>query len=62
MQAFIKHFRRDSQGRWECVEPATLTLPSGRIQVTVGTRFVEGTTFMGIDLAQLLEREYRKRA
>lgn len=60
MQHFIKHFRRDPFGVWICISPAELTLPEGRIQVTVGSRFANGTKFMNVDLAGLLETEYRK--
>ncbi len=60
MQKFIKHFRREGSGIWICVEPATLDLPEGRIQVTAGTRFTLGTTFMNIELAKLLDDEYRR--
>ena len=60
MKEFIKHFQRDGQGRWLCVESATLALPNGRVQVAVGSRFVRGTTYMGVDLAELLEEEYRR--
>jgi len=37
-----------------------LLLPGGRIQVTPGSRFQRGTTFMGIDLAALLDQQYDK--
>lgn len=55
MEEFVKHFIRDAQGGWLCVYAAELNLPSGRIQVTPGSRFTPGTTFMGVDLAKLLE-------
>ena len=55
MQNFAKSFVREEDGGWRCVAPATLDLPSGRIQVAVGTRFTPGTHFMGVDLARLLE-------
>lgn len=57
---FIKHFVRERNGAWNCIEPAELMLPSGRVQVTAGSRFTPGTNFMGIDLAALLEEQYRK--
>lgn len=57
MRDFIKSFEKDSDGAWRCREPAEVTLPSGRIQVSPGSRFVRGTRFMGIDLAQLLDEE-----
>jgi hypothetical protein len=55
MQDFRKHFARDKAGSWTCMEPATLDLPTGRIQVAPGSRFTRGTTFMGVDLAKLLD-------
>ena len=60
MRLFIKHFRRDGQGAWLCVTPATLDLPSGRIQVSAGSRFTLGTTFMNLDLAKLLDEQYQR--
>jgi len=55
MNDFIKSFVREPDGAWRCVAPAETLLPSGRIQVSPGARFVPGTRFMGVDLAQLLE-------
>lgn len=60
MDYFIKHFRRDSFGVWICVSPAEFSLPQGRIQVTVGSRFAQGTKFMNVDLAALLEEQHEK--
>lgn len=50
-------FVRDKDGAWVCVAATELILPSGRIQVTVGTRFTPGTRFMGVDLARLLDEQ-----
>ena len=55
MNDLDKDFRRDRDGAWVCVNPTELVLPSGRIQVAVGTRFTPGTRFMGVDIARLLE-------
>ena len=60
MEQFIKHFRRESGGLWICVEPATLDLPQGRVQVTPGTRFTIGQRFMNVDLARMLDEEYSR--
>jgi hypothetical protein len=35
-------------------------LPSGRVQVTPGSVFVRGTSFMNVDLAKLLDEQYEK--
>ena len=60
MQNFDRSFVRDRDGAWLCTEAAELQLPSGRIQVAVGTRFIRGTRYLGIDVAKLLE-EYGER-
>lgn len=59
MDDFIRHFVREPDGAWRCLEPAELNLPTGRIQVTPGSRFTRGTTFMGVELARLLEERYQ---
>ena len=60
MEHFIKRFRRDGLGVWTCVSPAEFNLPMGRVQVAVMTRFTRGTTFMGVDVAQVLDDEYER--
>ena len=55
MQNFLQSFVREQDGAWICVEAATLDLPSGRIQVAVGTRLIPGARFMGVDIVRLLE-------
>jgi hypothetical protein len=57
VQNLEKSFVREHDGAWRCIEPAELDLPTGRIQVAVGTRFMPGTRFMGIDIARLLEEK-----
>ena len=52
-----KYFLRDRHGAWICVERAELHTPSGRIQVTPGSRFMPGTTFLGVDLAKWLDEQ-----
>lgn len=48
-------FCRNRDGSWTCVEAAELYTAVGRIQVTEGSTFYRGTTFMGFDLASWLE-------
>lgn len=60
LDKFIKHFRRDASGVWICVSSAELMLPQGRIQVSVSSRFAQGTRFMNVDLAQMLETEHQR--
>ena len=57
MQEFIKHFKRDADGGWRCISKAEFHGPNGRIQVSVGSRFVRGTNFMGVDLAEWLDEQ-----
>ena len=56
MQTFYRAFVRNPDGSWTCVEPATLIHPAGRIQVTEGSCFYPGTSFMGVDVARWLEQ------
>jgi hypothetical protein len=60
VDGFIKRFRREGVGVWICIEPAELLLPEGRIQITPGTRFTRGTTFMNVELARLLDEQYER--
>lgn len=60
MRNFIRHFIRERQGVWACVEPAEINLPQGRVQVTPGTRVTLGFMFMGVELARLLDEQYAK--
>jgi len=61
MQNFIRYFIRVGPGVFTCVRDGEFCGPSGRIQVTVGTTFTRGSTFMGLDLASALEEEYQKK-
>jgi hypothetical protein len=57
---FIKHFRREGAGIWVCIEPTTLELPQGRIEFRPGTRLTVGTRFMNVELAKMLDEQYRR--
>ena len=59
MEHFIKAFK-PAHGGWVCVVPATLELPTGRVQVTRGQFFVPGEKFMNVDVASLLDQQYAK--
>jgi hypothetical protein len=61
MEDLSHAFRRNADGSWTCVAPATLDGPNGRIQVTPGTTFARGEIFMGVDIAALLDRPFAKR-
>jgi hypothetical protein len=62
MDEFIKHFCKNADGSWTCTSAATLSIPSGRIQVTEGSRFYPGTSFMGVDLAKWLQQHLDDRS
>lgn len=55
METFARSFRRNADGSWICIAPATLQHPRGRIQVAAGTCFYPGTVFMGVDIAAWLD-------
>ena len=61
METFIRHFVRIGPGIWTCVRPGEFDGPNGRFQVAIGTTLSIGTTFMGMDVAQLLEEQYQKK-
>lgn len=60
----LSSFRREADGAWTCIEPVEFMLCARRIQVAPGTRFTRGTTFMGVDVAEMLDaaRERRPRS
>jgi hypothetical protein len=57
MNELLRAFRREANGTWVCVEPATFDGPNGRVQVTPGTAFTPGSMFMGADLAKWLDEQ-----
>jgi hypothetical protein len=61
MQNVIKGFQRNPDGSWTCIAPVTFDGPYGRrIQVTIGSTFVPGTVFMGVDVAKWLSDQDRR--
>jgi len=60
MEKVIKHFVRLDTGQWVCVKTAEFQGPQGRVQVTIGSTFTRGESFMGVDLVQWLEEQYAK--
>jgi hypothetical protein len=55
-----RHFRRDADGSWHCIQGLTVPHPSGRIEVAVGTRLERGRRFMGVDLAAWIEEQLKR--
>lgn len=60
VEQFIKYFHRETGGVWVCVEPVTLELAQGRVQVSPGARFTIGTKFMNVELARMLDEAYSR--
>jgi hypothetical protein len=58
MEDYFNSFRRDAGGTWTCLASATIEHPKGRIQVTPGTSFSPGTSFMGVDVAAWLDEQF----
>lgn len=55
MNKLSETFSRNADGSWTCRSLASLDGPNGRIQVTPGTTFAPGTTFMGVELVAWLD-------
>lgn len=50
-------FRRNQDGSWICVQPATILHSTGRIEIAVGTRLVPGRRFMGVDVVAWIQEK-----
>ena len=62
MRKFSVHFERERDGVYRCMSPATFLLPNGhKIEIAPGTVLSVGTSFMGVDLAEMLEAHHKKR-
>jgi len=58
---FVTHFRREGYGVFRCMKPAVLYLADGKkIEVASGTMLILGALYMGLNLGELLEREYQR--
>ena len=61
MERFARNFEREAEGVYRCKTPAVFLLPNGhKIEVAPRTVLSAGTSFMGIDLATLLEEHFRR--
>lgn len=49
-------FKQNQDGSWTCIEPVTIEHPQGRVQLVPGTILERGKTFMGVALAEWLDR------
>ena len=55
-EEFASCFSRSADESWTCTSAATLFSPRGRLEITEGSRFYPGTTFMGFDFAKWLDQ------
>ena len=60
MDDFIKLFVRVTEGKWTCVTYGIIDHPNGQIRVSEGSTFTTGTNLGGVDLAELLDAQYKK--
>jgi hypothetical protein len=49
-------FHNNPDGSWSCTAPVTLAHPTGPIPLAPGATFCKGATFMGVDVAEWLDR------
>ena len=50
-------FKKNPNGSWTCIKPVTIKGPKGEIGIGVGMTFTRGVSFMGINLAELLDKD-----
>lgn len=51
-----EYFRQNADGSWEPKQPVTIQTADGSVSLAPGARFIRGTQFMGVDIAELCER------
>ncbi len=49
-------FKKNPDGSWTCIKPVTIKGVIGEIQIGVGKTFTRGMQYMGVDLAELLDK------
>ncbi len=53
----LKEFEKKSDGSWVCVQNSDISMKTGRIiRVAPGTVFRKGAMFVGIDMADQLDK------
>ena len=55
-QLIYRALRQNADGSWTCLAPVTIEHPTGRVQLAPGTTLRPGSLFMGVELAEWLER------
>jgi len=53
----LKEFEKKPDGSWVCIQNSDITMKTGKIiRVAPGTVFRKGTMFVGIDMAEALDK------
>ena len=61
MRNFMRGFDREREGVWRCKAFTSLNLPNGqKIEIAPGTVLTRGSRFMGLDVAELLEEQWKQ--
>lgn len=61
MRNFMRGFERERECVWRCKSFTSLNLPNGhKIEIAPGTVLTCGSRFMGLDIADMLEEQYRQ--
>ena len=52
-------FARDDDGNWICTQACSLTIDQKELRFNEGLTFAKGTPFMGVDIADWLEKNVK---
>ena len=52
----VEAFTRDEEGNWVCSQACSLTIDQTELRFNKGLTFAKGTPYMGVDIADWLER------
>jgi len=50
-------FEKKPNGDWHCIKTVTIKGPRGLIQLATGMTFTKGIPYMGVEVAERLDRE-----
>ena len=55
-QVLCDAFQKNPDGSWTCIKSVTIKGVIGEIQIGVGKAFTRGVQYMGVDIAELLDK------
>jgi len=55
-------FEKDTEGNWICLKGCSIEMDKAEIVFTEGMKFIEGTSYMGVDVAKWLEENIKPKA